>query len=1827
MYTRIERRNGAADGSSCTRTVESCLDGDCKVTIPCINGACDGLGRCICKPCWEGDSCDEFVDLYPPSFPTRSEVVGISEPDVARPVFRAVAKDRDLEDTCEGREPCACAVNSYGMVAGNRYQLFSVDNVTGHVTLEDPHHLVEGVPFPVTFGAWSPGSFENDTDPDTTMQVTFYLDTAEDHEEHSHALTGDIDRARHFHNRTKRQAPPSSTDSENYRTDFKLNIVSGDPASMELGRVLEYELQITVPPTERLDLLVDIFTKDVIAENYVPPLAIFDVKTDLPPEMTFSVGEPEPKMILSESLRNVYDRVVVEFGNIVNPDTSRNILVRFSVTAVRTRMTSKTHYVTVGAEFDFETYVWVGQTEVTVNPPKANEDEKNLEVDVSGPNEIALDSAGIYTVDMYLRMRSDRVTISVTGPTDLEDLLAVGNLGVSSFSENYRAVPNDINHYKTELTPSATKETYSAAKIDMGLITSTGSIYQKARIDENKISFTFALFALNKPEYVGETKTAMLEITVANKVMYKEPIYVNLTDINLDEPTNNIEDVLPITELTKTTLGSLLKFTLHLNVTSGGFTAIRVMAEVDPESPMQLCSARFDLEESGFNLPWVNTSSAEATLENDHYVVDLGRVFVSHQRTVSSARENTLVLEVFVYVDYTMDVNLKEGNLFPIKMKVGKGDDGLLVPFEALTLEPKRYMYNPDVKILDAVGWRELYVSGAVALDVVVSMPAGSTHANITVDVAGQNNPSLPGLHVCRARLSFVGRAMPCLQAVRDTINMEGVSYPKLNPARSDTDSGQVSLGTVSHIPKSLSNLTESKMIINFVATIQDDAEFANGAPYGIVTTVSIGGKSVFTEEKKFAATRGPSKDLLRNNPIFAYTRPLWTSPIVPGMVAEFELVLKAPPRSMGLYLVEVSTASTDVSVCVLKIKSVGDTMPCLDPDTPATYALHDDPNDGNKRASIALQALANVGTYPMRTVKDLDPNTVVFSVMIRVKETATKNKALKCRISYGSKGNFEESLTVPVASGAAARTPQHDETLAKPPRQMMVSPHEPTLHSLAPGAMLLVTLFLELEPFTASTLNFDLTLDEGAATMDDFELCHEGVSHLGMNYPCVKPSQWSKLPVNAAKRIFGHYDLHLICNSYIERKTEEENMLKFTVPLLLKRNSSLLPGMEVSMTATAVSGQSSRKTATTRLRIVDVPDQTLGTGDPQVKSSNPGPTDIRVRQRLWIPFNITLARGTMAELHVEARGAVHEKSGIVNLHGLRVEAVGRNIPCWRSRPLNFTLTSSFASVQTDKASASLGFYANPGYSHVRDKLQQGDDDLVVEVLAEMTDHPVADDGSRHPVTLQVSALHWRATATHMLRIVRTGKESALVDARVLVDDSRVYEREDRVSIAAYIRHSDDSTSEPSKLVFRLFLPFFITFESLVEVVSVSHYQPVVRNTSTGVDIELPTLMFADQVELNMTLAVDPENKRGYGKGETLATIPYRVLCDQTSRGSQKQAQGLPCANTSHLVFTVNSNECVFELGLQSGLIENCQITASSAADTLHAPWEVRKGGSSVWSPAVKASLQHDYLQVNFMRVTRVSQVEVVYVPGSRRVSKYRLLYSDNGQDWHKHGDVRSLDHKNGVAIDRLEKTIQARQIRFVIEEASDPQMEDELLVGMQLELYGCYIEELNQEHGVACEEDNTWYSHVKTKKTRHFAVDTTNNIVYFCDFHGKTDHLACFSSNDGGKTWIILEPFVNHLLGFDPESSRMLASDSSGESFLASSDGTHWALVPGRAANVSLSRANFVPSLIVPATTRSDILSKDLIIGDWKATYDGLVYKDAEAPAAIWKGCCIGAV
>ena len=54
---------------------------------------------------------------------------------------------------------------------------------------------------------------------------------------------------------------------------------------------------------------------------------------------------------------------------------------------------------------------------------------------------------------------------------------------------------------------------------------------------------------------------------------------------------------------------------------------------------------------------------------------------------------------------------------------------------------------------------------------------------------------------------------------------------------------------------------------------------------------------------------------------------------------------------------------------------------------------------------------------------------------------------------------------------------------------------------------------------------------------------------------------------------------------------------------------------------------------------------------------------------------------------------------------------------------------------------------------------------------------------------------------------------------------------------------------------------------------------------------------------------------------------------------------------------------------------------------------------------------------------------------------------------------------------------------------------------------------------GSSCSRDTTVASN-DPGNYRHFAVDTTNTVIYFCDKSMHRAGLACYSSADQGATW-----------------------------------------------------------------------------------------------------------
>lgn len=75
------------------------------------------------------------------------------------------------------------------------------------------------------------------------------------------------------------------------------------------------------------------------------------------------------------------------------------------------------------------------------------------------------------------------------------------------------------------------------------------------------------------------------------------------------------------------------------------------------------------------------------------------------------------------------------------------------------------------------------------------------------------------------------------------------------------------------------------------------------------------------------------------------------------------------------------------------------------------------------------------------------------------------------------------------------------------------------------------------------------------------------------------------------------------------------------------------------------------------------------------------------------------------------------------------------------------------------------------------------------------------------------------------------------------------------------------------------------------------------------------------------------------------------------------------------------------------------------------------------------------------------------------------MIFNERSEDFSpRHLQTRTLSYDNGVAKDRLPLAVQARHLRIIVVEAADEHVKDDLNIGMQLELYGCYIGSFSED-------------------------------------------------------------------------------------------------------------------------------------------------------------------
>ncbi|XP_054709943.1 uncharacterized protein LOC129219686 [Uloborus diversus] len=1591
---------------------------------------------------------------------------------------------------------------------------------------------------------------------------------------------------------------------------------------MEVGRRLDFRLEIMIPKTDGMDLTVEFFTKDIGNGNYTPVLALFNVKVeDKPDGLSYTKGkEPHIEMLLSDEVMTAYDRAIVTFGEVKNTnDGPVPIYMLFSVTQIKNMGTVfETKYlVTAGAEYDKETYVWVGQSEVTVHN---STDDKQVEVDILGPKEIPMDSAGVYVMVTHCAVRSDNFTFEITGP-DEREVITVGNLGVKDFDKNYDPVPQSIYFYNTTKVGSDDDVIYTSASLNLGIMTNVGN-YQGPRDDGNVINITFAIYALNNETHLEKEVQFIAKVIVGRETLYDAPFTVKLVPRKDADQMVTVRTTKGDLSTTEVGIGDMAMYTLWSNLTNNGYADYVLEVDVMRYKGiprLEACSARLWHYKGSFDVPYLNTTFIDPEIVDDKFVFRFNRIHVTGQRTPSIYNDSMMYVHLIMKIS-ALPVN-KEGTRLTPTIKIGtqgKPDHSVAVP--GLEIKKISDYQAPAMMVENGVAWPYLYVGGAVVLNITMVVPQGQGYAEVFMEASGENNPPLPAVHICRAELSDVGRNVPCLRMHQSEVNANYTKYSKTDPKnRLKPDMTSIMLGDVGALPVEGKNFATVSVVVELPegVIIKDDEQ------YPISSGLLISTNTIWSAMANYSMKKGPPPPLEETDWPDAIAIHDENQKVIPGHLAEVEVHVMTKIQTISEVVIEVEGTTRDISLCGLKVKSFGRNMPCIDMETEPFYHPHENPLDGNKIAGLKFSALSNIG---FRSDKEHD--TLKVLALVRVGPSCKQPETeLQWRVAFGGgKREGSAKIKVNLDADAAGGTVE-----AKEPKALAFKSAYPN-RAISIGSPVVVDLEVSLEPGSLAPVVVELRNADASKKRLPYDICLGGIWFRGKNYPCFSPVQVtsnfsSSDSENDGRNDTAVYNLGLVCNTFVSSE-EKENKVTVRMAMRPTDDGSLKIRDTFAVEGYASVGSHHKKIDTVKFSIAREPDQIETKVNATVKLVHEDPVPIRIHQRLWIPFNISIPVDAVVKVEAEARAPYKDQRAILTVHDIRLVSGGINIPCPMLYPQpKVTFNPTGPTTQKDVIRAYVGYFTNLGLSHKMNMAQEGDDDLTLEVLVEMSDHPLTNNEKIFKLKFIAEVGKAVIDIEQPMEVRRDGTERPDLDVKVLVDNKKPYQSGDTINVTVTVEHKNESTAEPINATIRLYLPPYVEYDNkaFFNVTSVGTVQFLPE--FGGLDIVIPQFLFSDTATVTVSLLADPKNERGFGRGEVNATTPYRVLCMQTFReepspNPETAETIVNCGPTDYIMYIVNSQECYKNLGLNSAKkIYKCQLSASSAAKRETGPYNIRTGSKKGWSPALRLGPHKPYFQVDFLRTTRVSKLEFMKVDDTRMVTKYRLQYSHTGSDWLYANEVTELVYKKTSAFDELEKPIQTRFVRVIVEEAEKGE-ENAMYIGLKMEMYGCYIGE--KSPSVQCaKHDPTWYSDDKNKYGRHFSVDSGRDIVYFCDLEYDMENLVCFSSTDAGSSWRILPRSVGGVLGWDKKSGRTYAFDKRNRAHLASDDGVTWIAVDDAEVNNTVIKKTFFRSQPVPAFTSEDIEMLETKTGRWEATFDGLMYEGKPDPKARWSRCC----
>ncbi|CAG0923608.1 unnamed protein product, partial [Notodromas monacha] len=925
-----------------------------------------------------------------------------------------------------------------------------------------------------------------------------------------------------------------------------------------------------------------------------------------------------PTMYPNPSFPQINDKAIFSFGSVVNTDVTTDtatnaslIKIEFCAALVDSGTNLSPVYLTAGADYASELYIWIGQDQLT--PSYANR-------------------ATTYAASATVISSPASTTIGAGDADGIVFEVAITHpftpISFSTLDPDYK---------DTTYAASATVIS-SPASTTIGAGDADGIVFEVAITHP----FTPISFSTLDPDYKDFNKNSGLRTTFNTAATIgSSRIFLNVYNFTVGAAITRsatklftMEQVTLISSSITIPTGGSIVHLVKQRATATAPAWFNYLLTVKPPAGMTACGARMVF--AGGNLACVPPLNGGAVIKNADGSMN---IYLTVKNTFAFSEDpvqNEAWIEITVTHSSGMGGTLifsdGGGNDVGKEINISNSVDSLTTLGSGIPTGV--IQQQPSASLL----W---YTSGQISYDAVITLPV----SNVLFEAMGQTTAAGINIRICRAELTFAGRGVGCLNPLMPPT----ATYSKSAAATLYDDKVSIQLGSFCGSKVTPQNSTHDRVLIfNVVADLPYQASttaqaYKMSAGAHLTDTVLWVGNLDFNVQP---LTTVPEYALT----VFPTVVSFFSGGVAVGSSARVSFALKFPPNSIGNYAFILASSDTNVAICQLKFIHIGKNFPCVDasPDgkfardqsTRLTYERHDvlTPALGNKQAVLEFGILNNIGTFPLVSASQYDPSTIVVEAMILVSSTAVGTPTLTGLLAWTGLTTTSAQNVVTLAlngTAPAGATASAFSITAADRDQKVVAGYALGIPK---------EISIDIAPLVT---NGSIFLDKMGVIVRNptpdtapFNICCAAVSFAGKNYPCLNHTGLGYTTTNvttAAGAIIVNSVLLNLGGLCYEPLSTANGSEKLTVTAFINvdRYTGTFAGsisVEAEIAINAVpSGQKSTLTLA-KTSTALVPDSVSGSVDLLLFSNgtynNTGigsPIRARIGEFLWIPFQVCM--------------------------------------------------------------------------------------------------------------------------------------------------------------------------------------------------------------------------------------------------------------------------------------------------------------------------------------------------------------------------------------------------------------------------------------------------------------------------------------------------------------------------------------------------------------------------------------------------------------------------